>query len=76
MTETTPEFVFPQDHENGTIKDKFQREGGLELRDYFAARALSMLNWNPTGDLSSNTRSVAKIAYAIADEMMGVRNGR
>lgn len=46
---------------------------GMDLRDYFAARALQAIMSNPTNrDLASETL-IAKTAYLYADAMMKTR---
>lgn len=64
-------YVFPQDEQNTSIPDKFQRHGGLELRDYFAAQAMPMaFQWvNEPEDMKDK----AVRAYAMADAMLFAR---
>ena len=66
------EFVFPQDTEHGAGPKAFKRQGGLELRDYFAAQAvsgfLSALG-GKTIPLSALTQGI----YAVADAMLKAR---
>jgi hypothetical protein len=62
---------------NASIKTKegidVWGEGGMTLRDYFAAKAMQSLMWDK--DLNLDNRSdVAEVAYAYADEMMEARN--
>jgi hypothetical protein len=44
------------------------KEEGMELRDYFAAKAMQRLI-----DLITNPKDVARNAYIIADAMMKAR---
>lgn len=65
-------FVFPQDEPNGILVDKFQRHGGLEMRDYFAAQAMAA-----TMPIDGNQESIddsAKQCFQMADAMMRARN--
>lgn len=67
-------FVFPQDEPNGMLPDKFQRHGGLELRDYFAAQALmAMIPLAHGLDRSSAFAQAAKLSFEMADAMMMAR---
>lgn len=45
----------------------------VTLRDQFAMAALSALSHN---DIAINPSAYAKIAYIVADSMMGARNDR
>jgi len=45
-------------------------EGGMTLRDYFAAKAMQGLL---AGTTTSNGSMIVKDAYAIADEMLKAR---
>jgi hypothetical protein len=73
MTKETGGPAFP----SASIKTKegidVWGEGGMTLRDYFAAKAMQSLMWDK--DLNLDNRSdVAEVAYAYADEMMEARN--
>lgn len=46
---------------------------GMDLRDYFAAKALQSLLWNPDAGLDSK-EDVAIAAYEYADMMMEIRS--
>ena len=55
-------------------------EHGMDLRDYFAAQAMTgaqiwdaVLNGKNSGFVGDGPRQLAKVAYAIADEMMKAR---
>ena len=58
----------------------YGREEGMDLRDYFAAKAmphcqLLLRNWDDY--FSSDTAEVvAKMAYVMADEMMKAREAK
>lgn len=62
-------FAFPSPHDPKTGTMQF----GMELRDYFAARAMQALIWNQDVDLE-NKSDVAEVAYAYADVMMEARD--
>jgi hypothetical protein len=51
----------------------FEDELGMDLRDYFAAKALQSLLWNPDAHLDSK-EDVAIAAYEYADMMMEIRS--
>lgn len=61
-----PEYAFPQSLQAG---DMAQSTGGLTLRDYFAAQAMSYFLQNSVGTLEDD----AKSAYAMADAMLAER---
>jgi len=47
------------------------QEGGMTLRDYFAAKAMqAIMGW---GDDDANCRTCAMQAYLMADEMLKAR---
>lgn len=52
---------------NGLVYGR-ELEGGMELRDYFAAKAMQRLV-----DLITHPKDVARNAYIIADAMMEAR---
>ncbi len=56
------------------VQDAFatNTDRGMDLRDYFAAKAMQSLIWNQDVDLDSK-EDVAEVAYAYADEMMKAR---
>lgn len=60
-------FPSPHDPKTGTM------QLGMELRDYFAAKAMQALIWNQDVDLE-NKSDVAEVAYAYADVMMEARD--
>jgi len=49
------------------------REEGMELRDYFAAKAMQQLMLEFHADLDWNAHENAGIAYQIADAMLEAR---
>lgn len=58
-------------------------EGGMDLRDYFAAQALNgaqvwdaVLNGKNSEFIGKGPEMLAKVAYAIADEMMKARDAK
>jgi hypothetical protein len=62
-------YAFPSGHDPKTGTAQF----GMNLRDYFAARALHSLMNSFKDDLDWNAHEEAKIAYEIADAMMKAR---
>lgn len=50
----------------------YGREEGMDLRDYFAAKAMQALIWNQDVDLESK-EDVAEVAYEYANVMMKAR---
>lgn len=48
------------------------RSEGMDLRDYFAAKAMQSLLWNPDADLDSKD-DICEAAYEYADKMMKAR---
>jgi hypothetical protein len=47
---------------------------GMDLRDYFAAKAMQGFCANISRDLSLNIGHFANLSYKVADQMMEVRN--
>ena len=52
---------------------KHPAEDGMDLRDYFAAKAMQGAIAAYDEGKSLNSNLIAKFAYVIADEMMRVR---
>ena len=50
----------------------FDDEPGMDLRDYFAAKAMQSLLWNPDARLDSK-EDICLAAYEYADMMMEIR---
>lgn len=48
-------------------------EGGMTLRDYFAAKALHGILSHP--DMPLDDDKLAEFSYRVADEMLKARNG-
>lgn len=61
--------AFPWQIDNGQY---VRGEKGMDLRDYFAAKALQALLWNPDKALDDK-EDVVRAAYEYAEEMMKVR---
>jgi hypothetical protein len=59
--------AFPMRYSDGTARNE-----GMDLKDYFAAKAMQALitRWGSTG---FNTNEMAKSAYEMADAMMKAR---
>lgn len=47
---------------------------GMDLRDYFAAKAMQGFCANISRDLSANIEFFTRTAYKVADAMMKARN--
>jgi len=71
MTYAFPHNTVVVDKEGGVI----EHHKGMELRDYFAAKAMDTVNMNNYSNLSRETREqyIAKFAYRMADAMMKAR---
>ena len=61
--------AFPSNHDRKTGTMQL----GMELRDYFAAKAMQSLMWDKDLNLDSK-EDVAEVAYAYADAMMKARD--
>ena len=59
--------AFPQQF-NGTTEPSLS---GMDLRDYFAAKAMQAMMSDPNLDMGCNT--VATLSYRMADAMMKAR---
>lgn len=72
MNKTT--YAFPSDINLGpSVNDaEWTANGGMELRDYFAAKAMTKL-LSPE-DSSNSYHWVAQLSYGMADAMMEARN--
>ena len=64
MIDSTHEPAFPQNPEAMRWAD----QQGMSLRDYFAAKAISFIQWN-----HENNGICAKKCYEIADAMLESR---
>ena len=62
-------YAFPSGHN----PQRGRQEDGMTLRDYFAAKAMQSLLWNPDAQLDSKEDIVAA-AYEYADEMLKARD--
>lgn len=51
----------------------FDDESGMDLRDYFAAKAMQSLLWNPDAGLDSK-EDICMAAYEYANTMMEIRS--
>lgn len=49
---------------------------GMDLRDYFAAKAMQGFCANISRDLPANVEFFTKIAYKVADSMMEAKNDK
>lgn len=61
--------AFPTKNEN--LPNESQ---GMDLRDYFAAKAMQGFCANISRDLPANVEFFTKIAYKVADSMMEAKN--
>lgn len=55
------------------LEEHFSIQNGMDLRDYFAAKAMQALLWNPDKALDDK-EDVVRAAYEYAEEMMKVRD--
>ena len=62
-------YAFPSGHN----PQRGRQEDGMTLKDYFAAKALQALLWNPDKALDDK-EDVARAAYEYAEEMMKARD--
>ena len=74
MTKNTGGPAFPQ-HGFDNVAERFTSQGGMTLRDYFAAHAMQCymhdVIWN-----TSTYESGSKAAYAVADAMIKARDAK
>ena len=65
-------FVYPQDaeHDTGTGFKAFKRGGGMELRDYFAGRAMALFSHSRADTMQEAAEKVATACYLIADAFL------
>ena len=61
--------AFPTAADNGHEEN----QDGMDLRDYFAAKAMHYWLCNPINDIQ--IEKLCKGAYQVADAMMEARNG-
>lgn len=66
------DYVFPQDIQGGPLSDKYQREGGMLIRDYLAASCMPAIQAQGT-NITNAAMNAATVAYALADAMLIVR---
>ena len=64
--------AFPIKEQSMKAFPNMTNQQGMDLRDYFAAKAMQSLLWNPDADLDSK-EDVCAAAYEYADEMIKVR---
>lgn len=62
--------AFPTNIDVATGGDSWRTEYGMDLRDYFAAKAIPALI---TGGIHPNVWDLSKDAYKIADAMLEAR---
>lgn len=62
--------AFPTNIDISTGGDGFRTDYGMDLRDYFAAKALQLY----VGNGNTEKDVVAKYSYELADAMMKERN--
>jgi len=51
----------------------FEKEAGMDLRDYFAAKAMQSVMVNYNASINGSYSLVSRISYEIADAMMKAR---
>ena len=61
------------DYQNGENSFIYEHKG-MDLRDYFAAKAMQGFCANISRDLSLNIGHFANLSYKVANEMMEARN--
>ena len=65
--------AFPTEHPIAGMMDL--KADGMDLRDYFAAKAMQAIITNPkTEKLHSDAHSIAQDAYVVADAMIKARD--
>jgi hypothetical protein len=57
----------------GPIFDKEEVQEGMDLRDYFAAKAMQGMLSSPNFDKEVNVALICAYSYTFADEMMRAR---
>ena len=57
----------------GVIDEKEEIKEGMDLRDYFAAKAMQALLSSPNCDKEVNASLICAYSYTFADEMMKAR---
>lgn len=62
--------AFPQIFESGVLP---KEETGMDLRDYFASKAMQGMLASPNCPTEIEANSFSKNAYAMADAMMKAR---
>jgi hypothetical protein len=67
--------AFPQ-HGFDTVAERFTSQGGMTLRDYFAAKALQAMIQTPPTKWPEDMigRSISVCAYEMADSMLKARD--
>ena len=65
--------AFPQ-HGFDNIAEKFTSQGGMTLRDYFAAKAMQAIVSNDATFSTKYVGLAAKDAYVYADAMLKARD--
>jgi hypothetical protein len=68
--ELEPAFARPHSEDADFVH---HAQAGMTLRDYFAAKAMQSLIWNPDIDLETKA-DVAEVAYHYADAMLKERS--
>ena len=56
------------------LNSKEPENHGMDLRDYFAAKAMQGFCANISRDLTLNVNFFVKVSYKVADAMMEARN--
>ena len=65
--------AFPTNVKKSSGGDGWQTDYGMDLRDYFAAKAMQGFCANISRDLTLNIEHFTKVAYTVADAMMEAR---
>ena len=77
MTDYNDIYAFPSDVNIGPSVDdaEWTANGGMELRDYFAAKAMNAFSITRQGmNNSAEAKHIAAHAYMTADAMMEARS--
>ncbi len=64
--------AFPQ-YGFDKVAERFTSQGGMTLRDYFAAQALAGICANQDNRVYGNSMEFARAAYRLADAMLTAR---
>ena len=72
MSDNTGGPAFPQ-HSFDIVAERFTSQGGMTLRDYFAAKAMQGFMASPLLKVELGEYATALNAYKVADAMLKAR---